>query len=221
MTLQEILEQLESLSDERTHKHNTKSGVGENQYGVKLGDLRKVAKKIKTNHEMALQLWETENFDARMLALLIIKPKSISADELDVMVRSVKYDRVADWLNAYVVKVHPENETLRQKWMTDEHPMVARSAWHLVYLNVAKKPELFDIPDLLDRLDSDMGSAAPQTQWTMNFALAEIGITFPEHRERAIAIGEKFGLYSDYPVVKGCTSPYAPVWIKEMVSRQK
>lgn len=221
MTLQEILEQLESLSDERTRKHNTKSGVGENQYGVKLGDLRKVAKKIKTNHEMALKLWETENFDARMLALLIIKPKSLSADELDVIVRSVKYDRVADWLNAYVVKVHPENETLRQKWMTDEHPMVARSAWHLVYLNVAKKPELFDIPDLLDRLDSDMGSADPQTQWTMNFALAEIGITFPEHRERAIAIGEKFGLYSDYPVVKGCTSPYAPVWIKEMVSRQK
>src|SRR5688572_24343350 len=58
-----------------------------------------------------------------------------------------------------------------------------------------------------------MGNAAPEVQWTMNFCLAGIGIHFPKHRKRAIASGEKLGIYRDYPVSKGCTSPFAPIWI--------
>jgi hypothetical protein len=61
---------------------------------------------------------------------------------------------------------------------------------------------------------------APEVQWTMNSCLAGIGIHFPKHRERAIAIGERLGIYRDYPVSKGCTSPFAPIWINEMVRRQ-
>ena len=56
---------------------------------------------------------------------------------------------------------------------------------------------------------------------TMNFCLAGIGIHFPEHRQRAIAIGEKLGIFRDFPTPKGCTSPFAPIWINEMVKRQK
>jgi 3-methyladenine DNA glycosylase AlkD len=65
-----------------------------------------------------------------------------------------------------------------------------------------------------------MGGAPPEVQWTMNSALAGIGIHVPKLRKRAIAIGEKLGIYRDYPVSKGCTSPFAPIWISEMVRRQ-
>jgi 3-methyladenine DNA glycosylase AlkD len=54
----------------------------------------------------------------------------------------------------------------------------------------------------------------------MNNCLAVIGIHFPEHRERAIAIGERLEVFRDYPIPKGCTSPFAPIWIAEMVNRQ-
>jgi len=77
-----------------------------------------------------------------------------------------------------------------------------------------------DISRILDRLESERGKAVPQVQWTMNSALDQIGIQFPELRDRAIAIGEKLGIYRDYPVSKGCTSPFAPIWIEEMVRRQ-
>ena len=83
-----------------------------------------------------------------------------------------------------------------------------------------KNAEGLDLPALLDRIECDMGKAAPEVQWTMNFCLANIGIHFPEYRERAVAIGEKLGIYRDYPVSKGCTSPFAPIWINEMVSRE-
>jgi 3-methyladenine DNA glycosylase AlkD len=60
----------------------------------------------------------------------------------------------------------------------------------------------------------------PEVQWTMNACLAGIGIYFSKHRKRAIAIGERLGIDRDYPVSKGCTSPFAPIWINEMVRRK-
>jgi 3-methyladenine DNA glycosylase AlkD len=220
MTLEETLTQLEALGNEKMRAQNTKNGAGDNQFGVRLGDIRKLAKKIKTNHELAVALWEIKNIDARLLAILLIKPKTLSADEMNRMVRSVTFVQVADWLNAYVVKKHPDKETLRQAWMATDDPMAARAGWSLTTARGVKSPEGLDLPGLLDRIESEMGNAAPEVQWTMNCCLAEIGIQFPDHRKRAISIGETLGIYRDYPVSKGCTSPFAPIWINEMVSRQ-
>ena len=214
------MKRLESLGNEARRAHNTKYGAGDNQFGVQHGDIRGLAKKIKTNHELAMALWKTGNIDAQLLATLLIKPKNLSADEMDEMVRSVTFVHVADWLNSYVVKQHSDKESLRQGWMTTDDPMAARAGWSLTAERVVKSPEGLDLPALLDRIESEMGNAAPEVQWTMNCALAEIGIHFPKHRKRAIAIGEKLGIYRDYPCSKGCTSPFAPIWINFMVNRQ-
>ena len=168
MTLKETLKQLESLGNEKMRAHNTKNGAGDNQFGVQLGDIRVLAKKIKTNHELALALWKTGNIDAQLLATLLIKPKNLSADEMDRMVRSVTFVQVADWLNSYVVKQHPDKESLRQGWMATDDPMAARAGWSLTAERVVKSPEGLDLPALLDRIESEMGNAAPEVQWTMN-----------------------------------------------------
>lgn len=219
MTLQETLAQLESLGNEKVRARNRKNGAGDDQFGVQLGDIRKLAEKIKTD-ELAMALWDTGNIDARLLAILLIKPRKLSRDDMDRMVRAGSFAQVADWLNAYVVKNHPDKESLRQSWMKDGDPWAARAGWSLTSGRVARNPDGLDVPALLDRIESEMGSAAPEVQWTMNSCLANIGIHFPEHRERALAIGEKLGIYRDYPVSKGCTSPFAPIWINEMVRRQ-
>jgi 3-methyladenine DNA glycosylase AlkD len=220
MTLNETLKQLKALGNETTRKHNTKYGAGDNQFGVKHGDIRVLAKKIGIDRELAMSLWETANVDAQLLAILLIKPNTLSAEEVDRMVRTVTFAHVADWLIAYIVKKHPDKETLRQDWMTADDPWAARAGWSLTAERVAKSPQGLDLPALLDRIESEMGDADPAVQWTMNGTLAEIGIHFPKLRKRAIAIGEALGIYRDYPVSKGCTSPFAPIWINAMVSRQ-
>lgn len=53
----------------------------------------------------------------------------------------------------------------------------------------------------------------------MNACLAQIGITHPELRERAKDNGERLGVLRDYPTPPNCTSPFAPIWIDEMVRR--
>jgi len=220
VTLKDTLAQLESLGNEKVRAHNKKYGAGRNQFGVPLGDIRKIAAKIKTNHQLAIALWDTRNIDARLLAILLIKPTDLSRDVMDRMVRSVNFVHVADWLSSYVVKNHPDKESLRQSWMEDDDPWAARAGWSLTSERIAKNPDGLDLPALLDRIESELGNAASEVQWTMNSCLAGIGIHFPKHRKRAIAIGEKVGIYRDFPVSKGCTSPFAPIWINEMVRRQ-
>ena len=220
MTVEQALKQLEALGDESVRAHNAKNGASDNQFGVKRGDLRTLADRIKTNHELALALWKTGNVDAQFLATLVMKPTLLSADELDRMVRSVTFAWVADWLHSYVVKVHPDKEALRNQWMASDDRWAARAGWQLTAGRVAKSPDGLDPAALLDRIEAEMAAAVPEVQWTMNACLAEIGIHFPKHRKRAIGIGENLGIYRDYPVSKGCTSPFAPIWINFMVSRQ-
>jgi 3-methyladenine DNA glycosylase AlkD len=220
MTLNEALKQLQALGDEKMRAYNARNGAGDKQFGVKHGDIRVLAKKIKPDHKLAVSLWKTGNIDAQYLAILLIKPKDLSAEEVDCLVRSVTFAWVADWLNNYVVKQHPDKETLRQSWMTADDRWAARAGWHLTAERVAKSPDGLDLSALLDRIESEMADADPVVQWTMNNTLAAIGIHVPKLRKRAIAIGEKLGVYRDYPVSKGCTSPFAPVWINAMVSRQ-
>jgi 3-methyladenine DNA glycosylase AlkD len=219
MTVNEALKQLEALGNEKVRARNTKNGADDNQFGVQMGDIRNVAAQIKADHELGLALWQTGNLDARLLAILVLTPKRLSAQDVDRMVRSARIGQLADWLNSYVVKEHPDKETLRAMWVDADDPWAARAGWNLTASRVARNPEGLDLPALLDRIESEMPAADPAAQWTMNTCLAHIGIHHPKHRRRAIAIGESLGIYRDYPVSKGCTSPYAPIWINEMVKR--
>jgi 3-methyladenine DNA glycosylase AlkD len=220
MTLHEAMAQLEALGTQRMRDLNTKNGAGDNQFGVKMGDIRTVAKEIKSDPELAKQLWASGNLDAMLLATLILKPKLLSEHELEAMVKDAEVPQLADWLNSYVVKLHPQREELRQKWMSDSHEMISRSAWSLTSDKVVKDPKGLDFDALLDRIDREMASAPPKAQWTMNFTLGNIGIHSAAHRDRALEIGERLGIYRDYPCSPGCTSPFVPIWINEMVRRQ-
>jgi 3-methyladenine DNA glycosylase AlkD len=220
MTLEETLAQLQALGHEKVRAQNARAGAGEDQFGVRLGDIRRLAKKIRSDHSLALALWETRNVDAQFLATLLIQPGKLSAEEMNRMVRSISFVRVADRFSAYVVRNHPDREMFRKDWMTASDRWAARAGWDLTAERVARSPDGLDFEALLARIESEMGSADSEVQWTMNNTLAAVGIHSPEHRDRAISIGEKLGVYREYPVSKGCTSPFAPIWIEAMVSRQ-
>ncbi len=207
MTLNEALKQLKALGNAKVRAQNAKSGAGDNQFGVSLGDIRVLAKKTRTDHALALSLWDTGNVDAQFLATLLIKPKKLSAKEMDRMVRSIAFVRVADWLNAYVVRQHPDKEALRQDWMAARDRWAARAGWDLTTERVAKSPDGLDLPALLNRIESEMADAVPEMQWTMNNTLATIGIHFPKLRQRPSPLARRWGFTGTTPCRRGARHP--------------
>ncbi|MGW4133572.1 DNA alkylation repair protein [Amycolatopsis japonica] len=216
-TTAEVLAELAELEDPRARQVNEKHG---DDHGVNLGKLRALAKRLKTQQELALELWETDDTAAKLLALLICRPKAFGRDDLDRMVREARTPKVHDWLVNYVVKKNPHAEELRVAWSADPDPVVASAGWALTTERVAKKPEGLDLAGLLDVVEAEMKTAPDRLQWAMNHCLAQIGIEHAAHRARAIGIGERLEVLKDYPTPPNCTSPFAPVWIAEMVRRQ-
>lgn len=217
-TVAEVLAELADLEDPKIRAVNEKHG---DDHGVNLTRLRAVAKRLKTRHELARGLWETGDTSARLLALLICRPKAFGRDELDAMLRDARTPKVHDWLVSYVVKKSPHTEELRLAWFDDPDPVVASAGWGLTAERVAKKPEGLDLSGLLDTIEAEMKDAPDRLQWAMNTCLAQIGIEHPGYRDRAIDMGERLRVLEDYPTSPGCTSPFAPIWIAEMVRRQQ
>ncbi|MEV4362202.1 DNA alkylation repair protein [Nonomuraea sp. NPDC049625] len=216
-TVAEVMAELAELEDPKARAVNERHG---DDHGVNLGKLRALAKRLKTQQELAGRLWKTDDTAARLLAILICRPKAFERDELDVMVREARAPKVHDWLVNYVVKKNPHAEELRVAWSADPDPAVASAGWALTTERVAKKPEVLDLSGLLDVIEAEMKEAPDRLQWAMNHCLAQIGIEHAEHRARAIDIGERLEVLKDYPTSPGCTSPFAPTWIAEMVRRQ-
>ncbi|SDW94341.1 3-methyladenine DNA glycosylase AlkD [Saccharopolyspora shandongensis] len=213
----EVMAELAALEDPKARKVNEKHG---DDHGVNLGKLRALAKRLKTQQELARRLWETDDTAAKLLATLICRPKAFERDELDAMLRAARTPKVHDWLVNYVVKKNPHAEELRLAWFADSDPVVASAGWALTTERVAKKPEGLDLAELLDVIEAEMKDAPDRLQWAMNSCLAQIGISHAEHRARALDIGERLEVLKDYPTPPNCTSPFAPVWITEMVRRQ-
>ncbi|MDG9673871.1 DNA alkylation repair protein [Micromonospora sp. DH14] len=215
-TVAEVTAELAELADPRALEVNARHG---DDHGVNLGALRALAKRLKTQHDLARQLWATGESAARLLAILICRPRAFARDELDVMVREARTPKVHDWLVNYVVKKSRHADELRLAWFADADPVVASAGWALTTERVTKSPESLDLPGLLDVIAAEMADAPDRLQWAMNHCLAQIGIEHVEHRARAIDIGERLGVLRDYPTSPGCTSPFAPIWITEMVRR--
>src|SRR3954468_25045435 len=205
-----------ALEDPRAREVNEKHG---DDHGVNLGKLRALAKRLKTQQELACRLWETDDTAAKLRSILICRPKAFERDELDGMLRQARTPKVHDWLVNYVVKKNPHAEELRLAWSADPDPVVASAGWALTAERVTKQPEGLDLVGLLDVIEAEMKDAPDRLQWAMNHCLAQIGIEPAEHRARAIDIGERLRVLEDYPTPPNCTSPFAPVWIAEMVRR--
>ncbi len=214
----EVLAELASLEDPKIRAVNDRHG---DDHGVNLGKLRALAKRLKTQHELARELWDTGDSAARLVSILVCRPKAFTRDELDRMIRQTRAPKVLDWFVGYVVKKSPHAEELRRAWTADPDPVVAAAGWTLTTERVRRSPEGLDLGRLLDIVEAEMKEAPGRLQGAMNETLSHIGIEHAEYRERALAIGERLGVLKDYPTPPNCISPYAPAWITAMVERRQ
>lgn len=194
---------------------------------TKLGDLRKIAKEIKKDHELAMELWSSGEFFPRQLAILIMDKKLLTQefiDQLDKDMRHHQYEermQLADWLMANQLNKDKKTIELMESWEHSPSATQRRLFWYYqARLRWVGQTPPDNTNDLLTAVEEKMADEEPEVQWAMNFTSGWIGVFDTENRARCIALGEKTGLYKDEIVAKGCTPSYLPEFIRIEVGKR-
>ncbi len=187
---------------------------------TKLGDLRKIAKEIKVDHELAMELWSRGKFLPRLLSILIMDKKLLSEEVLDELVDDMQihtYDEsnnLMDWLLANQLTKNKKLTTLMESWEDSPYALQRRTYWyHQGRLRWTGKTPPNNTSDLVTAIEAKISQEQPEVQWAMNFTAGWIGVYEEQYRKRCVIIGEDTGLYKDEKVSKGCTPNYLPEFI--------
>ena len=194
----------------------------------KMGDLKKIAKEIKRDHDLAMELWDTGEYYPRMLAVLIMDKKLLSEELVDQLDKDLqKHDldsrvRIADWFMAN--QLMKDKKTIEQmlSWENSPSPLKRRLFWYYqARLRWTGQTPPDNTEHLLSSLEDRLAKEEPEVQWAMNFTAAQIGIFDQQYRKQCVEMGLKFGLYKDEVVPKNCTPNYLPEFIRIEVEKRK
>ncbi len=195
---------------------------------TKLGDLRKIAKDIKKDHELAMELWSTESYLPRLLAVLIMDNKLLTQDTLNQLDKDMQihtYDErnnIMDWLMANQLTKDKKTIALMESWENSPSALQRRTFWYYkARLRWTGQTPPDNNADLLSAIEASITQEEPEVQWAMNFTAGWIGIYDEENRERCVKLGESTGLYKGEMVSKGCTPNYLPEFIVIEVNKRK
>lgn len=188
-------------------------------------EIRAIAREQGKNAALAAHLWKDGGFSARMLSLLVLDLKAVDVPSLERMISDLEaadgreQSQLLDWLIANVImkKAALKNETA--KWRDDASTLRQRVFWSVQARSVRAENHALN-EQLLAHIEQALPGAGEKVQWNMNWCAAQIGIADERLRGRCIALGERTGLYRDYRVSRGCTSPYLPIWIGSVVGKK-
>lgn len=187
---------------------------------TKLGDIKKIANDIKKDHDLAIELWATGKYVARLLAVLIFDKKLLSQEFIDKLDNDIKKDKegernqLFDWLMANQLTNDKKTVALMDSWENSPSSLQRRIYWYYQgRLRWMGKTPPTNNDELLSKIEKQIQKEEPEVQWAMNFTAGWIGVYDKKNRKRCVALGEKTGLYKGKMVSKGCTPEYLPKFI--------
>jgi len=193
---------------------------------TKAGDLKRLAKELGTDHDLAMALWSSGELPARRLAVLVMDKKRLTQELVDRLAEDAEAhedeDRLGlfDWLMANQLMKSAGGRALLEAWETSSSPLQRRLFWyHQARLRWTGQTPPPNTEALLNALEHGIADEVPEVQWAMNFTAGQIGTYQPEHRARCVALGERTGLYRDEVVSSGCTPSYLPDFIRIQVGK--
>lgn len=203
--------------------------AGKLEADCKLGDIKKLAKEIKTDHELALQLWSQGGHNPRLLSTLIFDKKQLTEDDLDSLAADLEKiekdqrNQLGDWLLANQLGKDKRLVSQMETWREHRSAIMRRWYWyHQARLRwTGRIPPPGSSKQLLDEIETAIAGEDCDVQWVMNFCAGWIGVYEPKLRARCIRLGKSVGLYKDEKVARNCTPSYLPEFIRIEVAKRE
>lgn len=197
MTLDEVMQELASKATASTKKTMLRHGAVEPLFGVRIGDLKPLEKKLKGQQELALELYATKNSDAMYLAGLIADGSKMSKKQLELWVKEATWHMIAGCTVPWVASDHPQAIAMASKWIDSKKELVATAGWATLSSVVCVCPDaelpIDELSELLDRIVLKLHSSANRVRYAMNSYVICVGTYVLPLADKAIATARKLG----------------------------
>lgn len=225
MNVDEILSELKKKGTDQTKKTFLRHGAKEPLYGVKVADLKVLQKKIKVNHELSLELYDTGNSDAMYLAMLIADPKKMNSKILDHWVKKATWSMISEYAVAWTAAESEIGWEQGLKWLKDKKESIACAGWATLCSWVAIQPDdkldLKKIESLLGFIEKNIHQSPNRVKYVMNLFVISVGGYVKPLHKLALETAKKIGKVKVDMGDTSCSIPDAIPYIKKMVERVK
>jgi 3-methyladenine DNA glycosylase AlkD len=197
MKLRHVMAALEAKGSESIKHVLRKHGAREPFFGVRIGDMKPLAKQLKGRQDLALELYATGNGDAQYLAGMIADGRQMTARQIQQWLDTALWGMISGTTVPWVASEHPEGFALASKWINAKDEPVARAGWNTLGALAATIPDA-DLPvaqygKLLDRVVKDMPKARDGVRYSMNQFVIMVGTYVAPLGAKAIATARAIG----------------------------
>jgi 3-methyladenine DNA glycosylase AlkD len=223
MTAKQIMEELEPLGKDSIKKVLSNHGIREPFFGVKIGDLKKIEKRIKKDYQLALDLYDTGNYDAMYLAGLIADDAKMTKRDLRHWMAKAYCGPLAGSTVPWVAAGSPQGHEIALEWIESKDEIVATAGWNTLASLVSVKPDaeldLAELKQLLQRVQKTIHQQPNKVRYAMNSFVIAVGSHVKALTDLAIQVGEKIGTVSVDMGNTACEVPSAPDYIRKVQQR--
>lgn len=226
MTLDEVMQELESYGNETTKRTFLRHGAKEPFFGVRVGDLKKIVKRVKKDYQLALDLYATGNSDAMYLAGLIADDMRMTKEDLNLWAENAYWHMISESTVPWVASQGRFGHELAMEWIESDKEMTASAGWSTLSCLASLKPDSeLDIEtylSLLDRVQNTIhAEQRNRVRSTMNGFVIAVGCSVVPLHEAAKEIAEAIGKVNVDMGDTSCKVPYAPEYIAKVASMEK
>ncbi|MBL7710818.1 MAG: DNA alkylation repair protein [Chitinophagaceae bacterium] len=198
MTFNEVMTELEKLGTEQTRKTWKNHGATGEFWGVKIGDMKGIQKKIKHNHELALALYNTGNTDVMYFAGLISEPAKMSKAELQQWAEQAPWHMISEYTVAWTAAESRFGQELAMEWIGSDRELIASAGWstysNLLALKSDEELDKKEIKSLLQKVSKTIHQQPNRVRSSMNGFVIAVGAYFlplaAEAKKTALAVGK-------------------------------
>lgn len=227
MNAQEILATLEKLGKPQTAAIYKRHGSGDNVFGVLTSEIAKLQKKIKVDHALAMELWKTENAEARILALQIADPEKLTRADADGLVKDepVKAGPVhflGCYLSGLLARSPIAEETMRA-WMKSPDELPREVGYGILGFRLKDDPGSVsdaEAEKVLATIEEEIHRSPNRARYAMNGALISIGVFKPTLHQKAIEAAKRIGKVEVDHGETNCKTPDAVPYIEKASKRK-
>jgi 3-methyladenine DNA glycosylase AlkD len=197
MTAEEVVEELRAFGTESIKKVLRNHGVREPFFGVKIGDMKKIQKRIKKDYQLALDLYDTGNYDAMYLAGLVADDGRMTKKDLNRWVKQAHGGALASATVPWVAAGSPHGYELALEWIESKSETVAAAGWSTLSSLVALKNDadldLTQLKRLLNHVRDTIHDQPNDVRSAMNGFIIALGTHVEGLSDLAVQAAKKVG----------------------------